>query len=271
MFKADLHCHSTFSDGTFSPQELIDCAKNIGLGGLSITDHDTVNAYSTALPYAKEKQLPLISGIEFSATESGVSVHMLGYGFALDSPDIEGLCLKHKTRRGERNRAILDKLAKLNMPVDLHDVEGYSIGRPHIAQALMQKGYVASVDEAFKKYLGENKACYVPGTPISVEETLEAIHAAKGVAIIAHPHLIMQNKIIKKLLAMPFEGIEVYYARFAKEECGKWLQIARDKQWLITGGSDFHGSVKPDIQLGCSTIDEEIFQKLYELHQRNNS
>lgn len=271
MMKADLHCHSLFSDGTFSPKELIDCAKETGLGGLSITDHDTIGAYPSAIPYAKEQGIKLITGIEFSATHQGISVHILGYGFSLSSPEINALCQQHKTRRAERNQAILDKLKKNNMPVDLADEETHSIGRPHIAQAMIKKGYVASVEEAFKKYLGENKACYVQGNPISVEETLQVIHQGKGVAIIAHPHLIMQNRIVKELLKMPFDGLEAYYARFSKEQNQKWLQIAHNHNWIATGGSDFHGSVKPDIFLGCSTINQEVFTPLYNLTLRNNA
>ncbi len=266
----DLHCHSTFSDGTFTPEELIDRAKEIGLSGLSITDHDTIGAYPFAVPYAAKRGIRLISGIEFSASHQGVSVHVLGYAFSLNSEEIQALCFKHKKRRSDRNLAIIEKLKKCNMPVDLESTETHTIGRPHIAQAMMKNGYVSSVEEAFKKYIGENRPCYVPGSPIDVAETLEVIHQAKGVAIIAHPHLITQNSIVKALLKMPFDGIEVRYARFSKEQNQKWAQIAQDKGWIATGGSDFHGSVKPDIHLGCSFVDQETFQPLFDLHIQNN-
>lgn len=266
----DLHCHTTFSDGTFTPEELIDKAKEIGLQGLSITDHDTISAYPDALPYAKKKGIALLAGIEFSTSHQNVSVHMLGYGFALKAKEIADLCLKHKTRRSERNSAIIEKLKKQGMPVELDEAKSHTIGRPHIAQAMVKKGYVASVEEAFKKYLGEHRPCYVPGSPISVEETLAVIHQAKGVAIIAHPHLITHKAILKALLKMPFDGIEVCYARFSSEQNQKWQQIAKEKGWIATGGSDFHGSVKPDILLGSSYIGEEAFKPLYELHLANN-
>ena len=270
-FRADLHCHSTCSDGTATPEDLIKLAISSGLQALSITDHDTVEAYKTALPEARKVGLPLISGVEFSTMHKNHSIHILGYSFTLDHPAIEALCKLHIKRRENRNHAIIEKLEKLGLPIDKALVTGSaSIGRPHIAKAMIEKGYVKTYQEAFKLYLGEDKPAYSSGEPISIAETLDSIHQAGGLAIIAHPHLITNNKIFQELLGMPFDGIECYYANFMRDNCKRWLKIADRKKWLVTGGSDFHGTVKPNISLGSSWVGQETFHTLHDLFTRNN-
>ncbi len=267
-FRADLHCHSTYSDGTCTPLEIIDLAIQKRLQGLSITDHDTIGAYKEAIPYAQEKHIDLISGIEFSADHKGESVHVLGYAFPPFHPAIESLCLEHSLRRKVRNHEMLEKLSSLGMSITMHDVEQAAgskletIGRPHIANAMLKKGYVASFKEAFKLYLGEGKLAYVKGTPISVEKTLDTIHAAHGLAFIAHPHLIESSRLKSQLLEMDFDGIEVYYGTFNRDDHERWLHIAQKKGWLISGGSDFHGGIKPNVSLGCSWVSLEHFSIL---------
>lgn len=260
-FRADLHCHSTSSDGTYTPEDLVKLAVEIGLNALSITDHDTIDAYEKAIPIAKQLSLPLLTGIEFSTVLLGKSVHLLGYGFKLDHPAVISLCAKHKQRRTERNLQILENLKKIGLPVDLHHGES-SIGRPHIAQAMMEKGYVQSVQEAFKKYLGEGKPAFARGEAITIQETIDALHAASGLAVIAHPHLIEDPSLVKNLLEYNFDGIECYYAKFSLEQNKRWLEIAEKKQWLITGGSDFHGSIKPTIPLGASWVDQTNWERI---------
>jgi 3',5'-nucleoside bisphosphate phosphatase len=270
-FRADLHCHTTYSDGSLSPGELVRHAKKSGLSGLSITDHDTIEAYATAIPVCKEVGIEWISGVEFSSAYNEASVHILGYAFPLNSPDIQSFCEQHGHRRLNRNRIILELLAKNGMPISEQEViEGApavsslhrSFGRPHIAQAMIRKGYVATVQEAFKKYLSEGTSCYAQGEFFSVEETLATIHSARGLAVIAHPHLITRNSTIKYLLNMPFDGLECFYGKFQNKEHTRWLTIANKKNWLITGGSDFHGDIKPIIELGCSWIGEDTFRIL---------
>lgn len=271
-FRADLHCHSTCSDGSDTPAQIIEMAKQAGLSGLSITDHDTIDAYDTAIPLAKAAGITLLPGIEFSTVLNKTSVHILGYGFDVENESIRNLCAKHTERRMQRNLAVLDLLTKHGMPIAYDDIldaintetgtTGRSIGRPHIAFAMIKKGYVGSIQEAFNKYLGDDRPCYVQGSSFTVDETIDTIHNAKGVAVIAHPHLIKNTGILNELLKKDFDGIECYYGKFPATAHTRWLKIANHRNWLVTGGSDFHGTVKPMLNLGCSWIGTDHFQSL---------
>lgn len=276
-FQADLHCHSTCSDGTLTPKEIVELAQINNLSGLSITDHDSIQAYHTAVPEANERNIKIISGVEFSAMHRGHSVHLLAYSFSLNSPIIQEFCDKHAHRRTERNRQILTLLAKNGMNISEAEIQvpditmKHTIGRPHIASAMLKKGYITSFQEAFNLYIGEGKPCYAPGGYFTVEETIDLIHNAKGFAIIAHPHLIDKNDLLQDLIKMPFDGIEGYYARFNNDQCQRWIKIGMKKNWIITGGSDFHGSIKPTLALGSSWTNQETFQMLYQRFIENQT
>lgn len=261
---ADIHTHSQASDGSYSPVDLVQHAKDRGLFGLSITDHDTTAAYATAIPKAKELGIRLGSGIEFSCVFEGYDVHLLGYDFDLNSPEIRALCLRHKNRRLYRNLAMLEKLRSHQIDIHMDDIKvhGDSVGRPHIAHVMVQKGYVTSIKEAFNRYLGEGKSCYVRGDSLTVDETIKVLHQAGGKAFIAHPHLLMTGFPIENLLEKPFDGIECHYAKIKNNK--RWLRIAEEKKWLMSGGSDFHGSVKENLPLGCQGIDKATFEQIFE-------
>ncbi|MFC2049444.1 PHP domain-containing protein [Chlamydiota bacterium] len=270
-FRADLHCHSTFSDGTDTPTQLIELAIANGLLGLSITDHDTIAAYGEAFEVARSKQFRLLNGVEFSASYRGEPVHILGYAYHMQSEAIKGLCMRHTQRREKRNLKILEKLKGLGItiePAELHHQGTW--GRPHIAHALLTRGLVKSIQEAFEVYLAEGKVAYDPGEPISVEETLEIIHQGKGKAVLAHPHLLKRSTTIRAMLSLPFDGLECYYARFGPAQEKKWIDLAQQRKWLITGGSDYHGSIKPHNALGTSWVPRETFDLLYTHFLENN-
>lgn len=268
LLRADLHCHSSCSDGSLTPSELLQNAVDSGLQGLSITDHDTVDAYETAFDGAKALGLTLISGVEFSTALRGQSIHILGYAFDPDNPALRYLCERHTHRREDRLQKILERLCQEGFSLNEEDVrahsEGSSIGRPHIAAAMMEKGYVHSIKEAFQNYLAEGKPCYVPGALFSPEETIDVIHGAQGKAVIAHPHLIKSRPTVNRLLQLDFDGIECYYARFPPDQERPWLKLAEKRALLVTGGSDFHGSAKPHLPLGCSWAPEDTFLRLME-------
>ena len=257
---ADLHMHSTYSDGTFSPPELIEQAKQMNLSAISITDHDSVNAYYEAKVRAQDLGIDLITGVELSSELDGCAVHVLGYAFPPNHALIQEKCVWHQERRRLRNRQILEKLKGQNIIIKEEELVGIgAIGRPHIACVMMQKGYVRSIQEAFHRFIGENKICYVAGDRWSVLEAIDIIHQAQGLAVLAHPHVIKRKSLVKKLLQLPFDGLEANYANFDKGTNAYWKKIGEERGLLTTGGSDFHGTIKPDILLGASLCPEPDF------------
>lgn len=266
MFRADLHCHTIFSDGSQTPEELISKAKEIGLSGLSITDHDSIDAYKIAPQIAKDKQLLLGSGAEFSCAYKDATIHVLAYDFDIHNAHLKAFCEKHRQRRKERNHIILEKLRKKNMILDEDELNqmGHMIGRPHIAKLLVDKGYVSSIREAFQLYIGDLKCCYYRGPGFSIEETLALIHAAHGKAFVAHPHLVRSSSTVKNLLKMSFDGIECHYARMPPDQERNWIKMAKEKCLLMSGGSDYHGDVTDHNPLGSSWVNEENFHKIFQ-------
>lgn len=264
-FRADCHCHSHFSDGALSVQDLILAAKAANLQGLAITDHDTIDAYETAIPLAREQDISLVSGIELSAQYQGASIHVLGYAFDLKHPAITALCKQQQQQRHDRNLAILDKLKKLRFEITLDELTAAfpfrSLGRPHIATLMVQKGYVSSIKNAFERYLGERKRCYVGGFDLSVEDAIRTIQMANGFAVLAHPYVIQPARIVTDVMSFPFDGIEVYYGTFHKGKEYFYLNEAKKRDWFITGGSDFHGPHKSYPKLGSSFTPHEVFEK----------
>ena len=262
---ADLHCHTTCSDGSATPVELIQLAKQIGLKGLSITDHDSIDAYQTATDAAKAAGIRLGTGVEFSCEFQGISLHLLGYDFDLKNPGIHQLCQRHQKRREVRNLAILAKLDKAGMPIRYDELlakaSGNTIGRPHIAQIMVEKGYVKNLREAFNQHIGEGRKCYDPGVPFTVEEAINVIHAAKGKVFVAHPQLLPVEFPVEDLLKLPFDGLECFYSRLFKKS---WAETAEVRGWIMSGGSDFHGSAKPENELGCCGVDEETFNRIFQ-------
>ncbi|MBS0622934.1 MAG: PHP domain-containing protein [Verrucomicrobia bacterium] len=268
-FRADLHTHTDCSDGTVSPQELVRLAKQIGLSGLAITDHDTFEGYFHALPVAEKEGIELLIGAEFSAAHPRGSVHILAYGFDPEHIALRELCAHHLKRRTKRNLEILERLKGYGMSLNEEDLWAMAqredkkvFGRPHIAQAMVKLGYASDLKEAFSRWIGDGKPAYAAPMEVSVEETLERIHLAKGFAVIAHPHLLGDSYLLSLLLKMPFDGIEGFYGKFAAGVDQRYVNMGQNLGWIITGGSDFHGSVKPQVSLGSSWVGEGVFRKL---------
>jgi hypothetical protein len=266
--KADLHCHSIYSDGSCRPSELVDLAIDHGFVGLSIVDHDTVEAFEEGYAYAASKGLIFLPGVEISAKFEEESIHVLGYSFDPKSRSLQEFCRLHQLRREKRNQQILDNLGRRGMSVTMEQVkarspEALTYGRPHIALAMMEKGYAKDVASAFSAFLGAGKSCYVEGEKWTVQEAIDAVHAAKGMAVLAHPHLIKTGRLIKKLLAMPFDGLEAYYCSMPVELNLRWCEAAKKHSFFVTGGSDFHGTIKPDNRFGSSWAPEETFDMLH--------
>lgn len=264
-FRADLHCHSTFSDGSLTPHQLVDLAISKNLEGLSITDHDAFGAYPEVLSYAASKNLEMVTGVEFSASMDGQSVHILGYGFDPESKSLQAFTERHISRRLTRNCALLENLKREGLDIseeELYASSSHMIGRPHIAQLLIEKGYVKDMKTAFKKYLGDGAKCYVAGPLFTVQETLDQIRQANGKPVLAHPHLYSGKNFVKKVLSKGFWGLECTYGSLVPEQNAPWHTLANELGLQKTAGSDFHGIAKPNAPLGASFVSRELFNLL---------
>lgn len=261
MFRADTHCHTTFSDGSLNPLELVQKARAEGLSALSFTDHDDADAYLMAREHADQLGFALAPGVELSCLEEGESIHILGYGFEI--PPMQAILADYKRLRAERNCQMLAKLASLGMPIALEELPSSqgSLGRPHIALKMMEKGYVCSFREAFEKWIGDGKPAFAQVARPSVQEGIAHIHSCKGLAVLAHPHLVRPAHLFNQLLRYAFDGIEGYYGDFSTD---RFAKIGKERGWLVTGGSDFHGVGKRNERLGSSWSDEETFCRLQE-------
>ena len=267
----DLHCHSTCSDGTKTPLELLDLAKAVGLGGISITDHDTTAAYTEEVfAYAKKIGVDVIPGVEFStmyeSRSKRESVHILGYGLDVHHPGVVALQQEHENRRKSRFAEMVEMLAKGGYDVsdiDFHLDKAGTIGRPHLAEALIQKGYARDMNDAFKRFLGDRAPFFVPSQMPSIEETIATIKIAGGKAILAHPILLKGRKLLRHLLASyGFDGMECYYGNFAFNRIQYLLDLCQQKNLLVTGGSDYHGEHRVFVSLGSSFLPKELDGRL---------
>lgn len=274
----DLHMHTSCSDGTMDVQEVLRLAKGKGLSGVSITDHDTLGAYPQAFEEGAKLKLKVLSGIEISCLHQGQSVHVLGYAFSYKNGNFNAFIKHCQEMRELRNLQMLENLKqfyqidiKKEVLVEKFQKPLASMGRPHIAQILIDLGQVNSIQSAFNRYLGDKQKCYVKGHRPSVIEAIDLLHQAKAFAILAHPHLIDSSPLVKELLTLPFDGLEGYYAKFMPEQEQKWVDKAKEKNWIITGGSDFHGYPKAINELGSSWVDENTFGILMKRQMENES
>jgi predicted metal-dependent phosphoesterase TrpH len=256
----DLHCHTDASDGSDTPSELIDNALRAGVTALSITDHDTFAGYYAAKPYADEKGLDLLCGIELSTKYQGQTVHLLGYfPGAAPAEAFTTWLLVLQERRRERNFRLVENLRKVNVKITMEEVEALGktmAGRPHFAKILMKKGYVKTMQEAFDKYLAEHGRAFTEREEVPLEEGIKRMRAAGGIPVIAHPVRLGRRTAaeeaewIETAKEMGMLGLEVRHSDHDAAAVARYTALAARLGLLTTGGSDYHGTYKPDIKLG---------------------
>ncbi|WP_027720534.1 PHP domain-containing protein [Maridesulfovibrio zosterae] len=254
----DLHTHSTASDGTLNPVELVKAAKESGLAAIAITDHDTMAGLPAAMEAGVKCGVEVIPGCELSvATDVGV-LHIVGLWVNPYSEVLKKAFKEVRNRRIARNEGMISNLQKLGLDISMEDVQEQAtgtIGRPHMARIMVAKGLVDNFEEAFKKYLGKNGKAYIPKDNISASQAFELLRSTDATPILAHPYLISSDEVVLdsevgRLKQLGLEGIEVYYSSHSIEMVGFCKKLARKYDLLASGGSDFHGYVKPDISLG---------------------
>jgi predicted metal-dependent phosphoesterase TrpH len=263
MRYADLHTHTYHSDGTRSPKEVVDVAKAHGLSILAISDHDNVAAYYEIQSYAATSGVLLIPAIELSCMSDGVDVHILAYAFDPLDERIDARLRGFRDSRQRRGYAIVDRLRGLGYNITSERVDqlaaGGAMGRPHVARALVEAGYVASVSEAFDKLLGTGKPAYVEKERFRISDAISLIRSAGGVTSIAHPTLYPgHEQIVPKLLDAGIDGVEVMHPEVDALDRERYTNLARFRGKMITGGSDDHGSVKTSETIGTIKVPESL-------------
>lgn len=242
---ADLHIHSTFSDGFLTPKEIVDEAKKTNIGVIAITDHDSVSGFIEAKEYSgKINGGPKIfSGIELGTQLGEKTIHVLGYHFDEKYEPLLRKTYELRHAREIRLAQIVDKVRTLgyNVAVEPTDTSRRAFGRPHIAKALVEKGYFKDIQEAFDVLLKQGKPAYVPQPKLSPTEAVDLIQRAGGIAFLAHPSELKDIKLVQNLLSIiKFDGIEVWHPSAGHEAC-IWFELAKKHKMLVSGGSDFHG------------------------------
>lgn len=276
MKQIDLHVHTTASDGTFRPAEAVRLARDMGLAAMAVTDHDTTDGYAEAAAAGRELGVEVIPGIEISTTFRS-SVHVLGYFIDPDSEHLRPVLDWVQQDREQRNRRMAELMAADGLPVDyeaMHERFGGLIGRPHFGELLVELGLASSVQDAFDHYIEKGQKYYLPRHFLSIEHSIEVILQAGGVPVLAHPFQYRLDdaqlrELIEHCLAHGLRGMECLYSGYSEEQSGYLLALAREYGLQPTGGSDFHGSVKPHIQLGSGTgglcVPYEYLERLKEL------
>lgn len=287
--RIDLHVHSTASDGTLSPSEVVREAHARGLCAIALTDHDTMDGVAEALQAGMRLGVEVIPGVELNTESPAGEVHVLGYfpppegwspeadpaghgagvvGAVIDR-EFYDLLASRRDSRAERARKMVQRLRELGMPLSYEDVLRQAgdapVGRPHIARALLEAGYVESVKEAFDRWLHRGGPAYVPREKLSPAEAVQAIIDAGGVPVLAHPGRIDGQWVIQELIDAGLEGLECYYPEHTPEQTERYLGLAREHGLVVTGGTDYHGPRSPhDADLGSLPVPPEAVEQLKE-------
>ena len=265
--RLDLHVHTTASDGTLSPSAAVRSAQANGVAILGIADHDTTEGLREAQEAANGTGLVLVPGVELSVGQGARETHVLGYFVDPDEPELQVVLETLRGARDGRNEGIVQRLKELGAPISLDRVKqisgGGSVGRPHIAKALVEAGHVSSEGEAFGRYLARGKPGYVGRERLSPAEAAVAIRKSGGIPVLAHPAKLGPRRVIEGLLDQGMGGIEVYHSDHTDADADMLLALARERGLLITGGSDSHGphSDRP-IEIGSLDIPEWVGEEL---------
>lgn len=260
----DLHAHSTASDGTLSPTELVGMAHAHGLRALALTDHDTVAGVPEALAEAEALGIELVPGVEVSANFGKVPIHVLGLFVEHREPWLVEFFEEASRRRIDRVHEMVGKLGKLGIDITPEEVFARSshgtVGRPHVAEVLLERGVVTTLKEAFTEYLAEDGPAYVGYDKVSFEDAVDLIQRAGGLASLAHPYVLENDDLIPEMTSLP--ALEVYHKDHSPEQVAGYEALASELGLLATGGSDFHRPSGEMPELGCARLDEEAFERL---------
>lgn len=265
---ADLHLHTYFSDGTYSPEELVARAQHYGLGALALTDHDSVEGCARTARACSQAQIEFVPGTELTAEQQGHELHILGYFVETENPRLLTEIGRFQVVRQNRIREMVARLKQMRVPLEADAVfklaNCRAPGRPHVARALVQAGLCASLDEAFERYLKKNRPAWVPKFKMSARAAIELIQQAGGVAVLAHPGLNHCDEVIPGLVDAGLDGIECFHTKHSTAIAEHYLEIADRHELLVTGGSDCHGMSKGKPLIGSIKVPYQHVEKLRE-------
>ena len=263
---SDLHVHTKYSDGLFSPGEVITHAKKKGLSCVAITDHDSVAGIDEAMSAGNGDGIEVIPGVEISAEENGKEMHILGYYVNYKDKKLLNFLKEIRKDRVSRLHKMVEALNERGIEINakefLKSVGDVSISRLHLAHYMAQTGLVKDWCEAFSKYIGDTKPCYVSNFTYSSREVIDLIKSAKGVSVIAHPGLNKLDYILPRLLEEGIQGIEAYHGKHNESAVKKYCDFANENNLVVTGGSDCHGRAKGDMLLGTVKIPYSFVEAL---------
>ena len=265
---ADLHLHTNFSDGTFTPEELVLHAQKAGLSCIAVTDHDTVEACERIAAGCAAVNMEFIPGTELTAAQEDTELHILGYFLDAQNKKLLGEIAKFQGVRQNRIHEMVARINELGTPLKVESVFALanckSPGRPHVARAMVKEGLVRNLDEAFERFLKKGRPAWVPKSKISALDAIELVHQAGGLAIMAHPGLNRTDNIIPSLVDAGLDGIECFHTKHSTAMSERYLEIADKYKLLVTGGSDCHGFSKGRPLIGTVRLPYEHIEKMKE-------
>jgi len=277
MSEVDLHIHSTASDGRLSPAEIVHTSVELGLTVIALTDHDTVDGIAPALAEAKAfPWLKVIPGVEISTDTPTDAVHVLGYFIDYTDHELRTSLERMRNSRQQRAQRMIAKLGNLGIPIEWQRVQKIagsgSVGRPHLAQAMLEKGYITSIKEAFTKYISRSGPAYVERDKMTPQEAVELILRSNGLPVLAHPLFISDpEKLVVELKAAGLVGIEAYYDNYTADEIDRLVSLANKYNLIASGGSDFHGlDAATETMIGGADVPIEVVEQLIALADSSN-
>jgi len=272
---ADLHTHTTFSDGTTTPEKIVILAEKHNLSALAICDHDTIDGVLPALSAAENTTIEVIPSLELSCENNNCEVHILGFFLDYEDSVLSGRLKKIRVARIGRMREMVDRLKAMDVDIDINEVfklaKDAAVGRVHLARVLKAHGYISTLQEAFYKYIGENSPAYVSKFKLTPKEAIKLVLEVKGVPVLAHPYSLNNDSLIEEFIGFGLLGIEVYYPEHQTSFVRHYENIADKFNLIKTGGSDYHGSIKPQNPLGKIKIPYDVVTQLKDAKNKISS
>jgi len=271
--RIDLHIHTSASDSLLTPTEVVEIAKKCGLSAISITDHDTISGFPEAKKKADELEIEIISGVELSVAYIGDDFHLLGYLIDYENPEFLKKINGFRQERSIRGEKMVEKLNELGIDLRMDTVRAIagngSVGRPHLADALVKEEFVHTYDEAFARYLGYHAPAYVPKKFLTPQEGIDLVHLVRGVAVLAHPGTSRSQHAIYDFMEMGLDGIEAYHSQHDRNLTTHYVNLAKKLGLIYTGGSDCHGRRKGKVLIGTVEVPYRCLEMLRKVKEEN--